>query len=478
MFQDVKVLMIGWGPHATRTYSKFFIKYQFEPIIVVDLDSQRERVQTELKNFGFNTVVETIPDSEKDLEVLSASSRKKIDELCGRYGITHVIIASEPKAHYAYMDYFVEKNVHILVEKPIVAPVKFYTVQDAENARNQYYDILKRQNPNYQCKVMCQRKMNRGYMMVLSLAKEIVEEYNIPITKVYVSHCDGNWIMPHDLFYENHPYKYGYGKLFHSGYHFIDLFSDIVKVNEVLSPDKKLEKATMCSSFQLASDDVQIIRPDEVKGFFEKLGQPIPPFYEGEAFSTNYDLFGEKAVTSQICFSNDNGKNMTLGNLAISQIGFSRRAWINSHEDHYKNNGRVRHETVEIEIGPLMCIQVHSYQSKEIKDRSIDESEIGGLDHFDICIYRDSEMIGGEPFEKITSEMLMKDQKDFGIKGLNEDSREDFIYNFFSNKPSSKGELKDHRLAIEILYYICMQEIGYRNGETRVDTFDVSQLIK
>ena len=87
-------------------------------------------------------------------------------------------------------------------------------------------------------------------------------------------------------------------------------------------------------------------------------------------------------------------------------------------------------------------------------------------------------MIGGEPFEKITSEMLMKDQKDFGIKGLNEDSREDFIYNFFSSKPSSKGELKDHRLEIELLYYICMQEIGYRNGETRVDTFDVSQLIK
>lgn len=71
MIDNVNCLMIGWGPHATRTYSKFFNKYQFEPRVIVDLESQRERVQTELKIFGFNTTVETIPDKEKDLVVLS-----------------------------------------------------------------------------------------------------------------------------------------------------------------------------------------------------------------------------------------------------------------------------------------------------------------------------------------------------------------------------------------------------------------------
>ncbi len=242
MFSKVNTLMIGWGPHATRTYSKFFLKYKFEPKIVVDLDSQKERVQAELKGFGFKTDVVTIPDSEKDLEVLSSNTRKMFDELCSKYEITHVIVASEPKAHYAYMDYFVEKEVHMLVEKPIVAPSKFYTLEDAAKVKDEYYSILNRQNPKYQCKVMCQRKMNRGYMLVLELAREIVRAYNIPITKVYVSHCDGNWIMPHDLFYENHPYKYGYGKLFHSGYHFIDLFSDIVKINSELSKCKSQYK--------------------------------------------------------------------------------------------------------------------------------------------------------------------------------------------------------------------------------------------
>lgn len=477
MFSNVNALMIGWGPHATRTYSKFFLKYKFEPCIIVDLDSQKERVEAELRDFGFNTLVVTIPDSERDKETLSPKVRLMLDELCSTYEITHVIVASEPKAHYAYMDYFVDKEVHMLVEKPIVAPSKFYTLEDAAKAKDQYYDILKRQNPEYQCKVMCQRKMNRGYMKVLELAEQIVKQYNIPITKIYVSHCDGNWIMPHDLFYENHPYKYGYGKLFHSGYHFVDLFADIAKLNRNLSKDKIPVKVKINSLFQLEADDAQVYRPDEVVTIFKQMEQEIPEFYDEKASTTDYMLFGEKAITSQFCFRNENGKNMCLGNLYISQIGFSRRAWIKPHEDHYKNNGRVRHETVEIELGPFMSIKVHSYQSKEIKDRTSEEFQVGGLDHFDINIYRNSEMIGGEHFELITSKTLMKENKDGKMRGLNEDSREDFIFNFFCESPSEKGELKDHRLAIEILYHICVQEILYKNGEDEILTFDLKELI-
>lgn len=477
MLSNANILMIGWGPHATRTYSKFFLKYKIEPRIVIDLESQKERVQAELKEFGFNTLVFSISDSEKDNEILNSDTRLMLDGLCNNYEITHVIVASEPKAHYAYMDYFVEKEVHILVEKPIVAPPRFYTLEDAMKAKKQYYDILNRQNPKYQCKVMCQRKMNKGYIKVLDLAEQIVKQYNIPITKIYVNHCDGNWIMPHDLFYENHPYKYGYGKLFHSGYHFVDLFADILKLNGNLSKDKIPVTVKINSFFQLEADDVQIYRPDEVVDLFSRIDQEIPRFYYEEAFSTDYSEFGEKAIISQFCFSNEDGKTICLGILHISQQGFSRRAWIKAHEDHYKNNGRVRHETVDIALGPFMDIQVHSYQSKEIKDRTNEEFRVGGIDHFDIYIFRNSEIIGGKPFEVITSEALMRDNKDEKLKGLNEDSREDFIFNFFSKAPSEKGELKDHRLAIEILYNICVQEILYKNGKNETLTFSLNDLI-
>ena len=31
---------------------------------------------------------------------------------------------------------------------------------------------------------------------------------------------------------DNHPYKYGYGKLLHSGYHFVDLISIFLRANK------------------------------------------------------------------------------------------------------------------------------------------------------------------------------------------------------------------------------------------------------
>ena len=45
-------------------------------------------------------------------------------------------------------------------------------------------------------------------------------------------------------------------------------------------------------------------------------------------------------VDSDRLIIKENGKTITTGNLYISQIGFSRRAWIIPHDDHYKNNGR------------------------------------------------------------------------------------------------------------------------------------------
>ena len=72
-------------------------------------------------------------------------------------------------------------------------------------------------------------------------------------------------------------------------------------------------------------------------------------------------------------------------------------------KDFYKSNGRIRHERINIEIGHLLNIQVHSYQSKQISDRINDicETETGGLEHFDIDIYRNVDIIGGKPFERI-----------------------------------------------------------------------------
>ena len=74
-----------------------------------------------------------------------------------------------------------------------------------------------------------------NFSFSVSVKKElqkIVDKYQMPITNIEIFHSDGAWEFPHDMDKENHPYKYGYGKLFHSGYHFIDLLSDFIKIND------------------------------------------------------------------------------------------------------------------------------------------------------------------------------------------------------------------------------------------------------
>lgn len=101
----------------------------------------------------------------------------------------------------------------------------------------------------------------------------------------------------------------------------------------------------------------------------------------------------------------------------------------------------------------MVDIQVHSYQSKEIKERknTINEIETGGLEHFDIDIYRNVDLIGGKPFERIRlRDLYGKEIEKCNFIGYNEYSREEFITDFLSDNPT-KSDLSSHKLGIEIL---------------------------
>ena len=150
-----------------------------------------------------------------------------------------------------------------------------------------------------------------------------------------------------------------------------------------------------------------------------------------------------------LTFYNNSGFTITTASLNLLHNGVSRRAWIET-RDFYKQNGRIRHERVNIEIGHLMNIQVHSYQSKEISERTSNEENVGGLEHFDIYIFRNP-IIGGLPFEEIHLGDLYTEKEKKEFLGYNELSRELFLDNFFKGN-TCKGDIKDQALAIEILY--------------------------
>ncbi|MDO5556461.1 MAG: Gfo/Idh/MocA family oxidoreductase, partial [Clostridia bacterium] len=446
-----KVALIGLGPHAKRIYLNYLKKHNTTLSLVVDLKSQKETVKKYLVNNGFkNTCFFEIDDKYKDYEHLPEDISEQLLVVCKTMEITHIVISTEPKAHNMYIEFALKNNIHVLTDKPITVGKNMTSIKSIKKVRKQYYDILNlATNSKAMCKVMCQRQYHKGYEYIKKLLDDIVSKYKIPITYIDIYHCDGNWEMPHDLLKENHPYKYGYGKLFHSGYHFIDLLSDFIKINNQLSDVKKITNGEIYSSCFTPNDELGVCTIEDYKRLFKN--QNIPDYYN-ENDNPNFKKFGEKNFYGQMKFTNYNHQTITTANLNLLHYGFSRRGWIES-KDYYKKNGRIRHERINIQVGTLLNIQIHSYQSKEIKDRTdnLSEEYIGGLEHFDIDIYRNTDIIGGKPFERIKLGDLYTDKEKEDILGYNELSREQYLSNFFKGK-CDKGDIRDQALAIEIMY--------------------------
>lgn len=202
------VALIGVGPHAKRIYLNYFKKHKVNLALVVELDSKKEEVKNYLLGNSFkNTKIFTIPYNMKDSEHLNSKLSIELLAVCKTLEITHIIIATEPKAHFMYLEFALKNNIHVLTDKPISVVKNMTQLKNIKKIRDQYYQILNLANKSTaSCKVMCQRQYHRGYEEVKKVLKEVVTKYQIPITYIDIFHSDGNWEMPHDLEKENHPY--------------------------------------------------------------------------------------------------------------------------------------------------------------------------------------------------------------------------------------------------------------------------------
>lgn len=442
------IALVGIGPHAKRIYLPYFKKHKVNLALVIDLDSQKNSIRKYLDDNGFKkTKIFTINDKFKDNDHLPNDVSSNLLSVCNVFEITHLIISTEPKGHFMYLEFGLKNNLNVLTDKPITVTKNMTSLSSIEKVRKQYYEILDlAKHSKGSCKVMCQRQYHRGYEKIKEILTDTVNKYKLPITNVDIFHSDGAWEMPHDMLKQNHPYLFGYGKLFHSGYHFIDLLSDFIKINDSLGGTKKIVDGDVYSTVCTPNDEMEFLTIKDYKELFKN--QDIPSYYN-ENENPTFKKFGEKDYHGLLTFYNKDGFTITTANLNLLHNGVSRRSWIET-KDFYKSNGRIRHERINIEIGHLLNIQVHSYQSKEISDRTNNEESVGGLEHFDIYFFNNP-LVDKEPFKEIHLGDMYSDKEKKEFLGYNELSREIFLTNFL-NDCDCKGDIRDQALAIEILY--------------------------
>lgn len=477
MMMKERILIIGLGPHCKRIYIRGLKRLQIAPVLIVDLESKRRDVEAYVQNQGISAELFFVPDDDRDADTLQKWVQEQLDQLIIKQKITHAIISTEPKAHYAYLQYLISRRIPTLADKPITAPVN--VANDEEQARKIYSEychlVSLVEQYGTQVVVQCQRRYDPRYQWIISYVKELIKKYSVPVSHVHITHCDGSLNMPNEFFSrENHPYKYGYGKIFHSGYHFIDLLTLLLSY-DALPLDKRPNQCQI-SSIHYSPHD-QLFALDEA--FYKDL-------FKEEGFSTYYKRWrneeyrkmGELDILALLEFSRDR-QVVTTCSLNLLQSGFTRRAWSELPMDTYKGNGRVRHETVSLQLGPLMNIQVHSYQAHEVKERgnhTLDHSAAGGLEHFDIHIFRNSDLIGGPAHEIIKGNDLFPRQVEstHNFIGYNEHARDTCLAAFLNGK-GKQSTLLEQKLTIDLVTHTYLSMCRRRNGEAPIAKFQLTK---
>lgn len=435
-----RIVLAGLGPYARTMYYPLLERYQSTGRLtidtVVELASQRPLTEKYLAGRSIQPRRTVFLEEGLDGAALTAALAR--DDPLGSEPAWGCVVATEPRAHRAYAEWAVGQGMNVLLEKPVTArDLRREGAAEALRLVDDHRFLTElAAEKGVTVVVQAQRRAHPGYRMVKDILGEVVAEYGIPLTYMDVHHSDGTWNMPWEFVSrDGHPYKYGYGKLLHSGYHFVDLFCWLSEVNRACArPPDRL-------GLDVSAVDARRIDAQLTDAAYERLfgaerwrrfgALPRPASVPDQAWGETdvvllvRSLSGPDVVTTAV--------------LSLLQSSFSGRTWLELPEDTYRGNGRVRHERVTLQVGPLMTIQVHSYQD-------------GGPDRespFDVVVYRNSGLIGGERVSRVRVRSADDGAEPRG-DSLNNRAREEIFRDFLAADGRRSG-LDLHGTTVRVL---------------------------
>ena len=461
------IMLIGCGPHAKRVYvpklkeieNEFGIKLK----AIVELKEKQEDVLTFASKYFENVnYIFAEKFEEKFKQSLPDELESELNSVIIKENINSVIIATDPLNHMQYALWALKHNLHILMDKPISTYDNISNnAEQAEQLKRDYELLVESYSGDKAFIVNAQRRFLPQFQIVQDLVNEIASKYGTPITSMQSTHSDGQWRLPDEVLkFKYHPLL-GWGKVSHSGYHFIDMASKIVK-DSFKEANKNFDEISVFSKFirpsgvllQQNQSDLEKIFGDEYKQFDSRTDEELLKIYKEK---------NEAEVDANSIISlSYNGIPVTNITLNLMHNGFSRRSWLNSNmKDLYKGNGRVRHEYHNIEQGCLQNIQIHSYQSKDKHDiNNENDFKIGGNNHYDIYVFKNSEIVGGQTLQIIKGKDIAERYSLDKTKVMNELARHEALKQFLEviigkkKAQETKSNILDHKMSVELMSLI------------------------
>jgi hypothetical protein len=484
----LNIMIVGLGNHARRIYIPALhkLKNRFGiSIFGIDLYPNKEFVGSYLAEKGIE--IETVflkPFKVK--EKLPKNVSNFLDNIVKENNISAIIISTDPIAHKMYARWALTKGLHILMDKPISTRsgvVSSLTQankieKDYLELRNQYLKLQKTKDTFFL--INTQRRYEIGFKKVFSLIREVSNKFNVPVTSIQAMHSDGVWIFPDEIVEQKcHPYNEGYGKCSHSGFHLFDIIWQFYKAGQVKG--KKIDTAEVFTSFVTPDGTQRQINQSDYEKYFgddyhKRFRRP------DKDFDLIYQGYGENDAFSIIKLLNQ-GHNVCNISINLLHNSFSRRSWVEPAKDLYKGNGRIKHQFYHIQQGPFQCIQIHNYQSNDKQDNNdLKDYELGGNNHFDIYVFRNEKMFGGnQKALKVIklSELVAKDNID-SSRLYHETAKDQVILEFISSingeikKENSTSSITSYHVPVQIMSSIYKSHINYKNNQNPLIKFKIN----
>ncbi|KAF2174826.1 hypothetical protein K469DRAFT_724959 [Zopfia rhizophila CBS 207.26] len=395
----VRFLLIGLGPHAKRTYIPHLKAFESEGratlVAAVDVQENQQSITEYQQKTCPNVELHFVPFFTTDMPAYVAL---KLTHLAIRLRVSFVIIATEPLAHTAYGLWALSSGLNIIMDKPISTRRDVCTsFREAHGIADDFTNLLHGYLNLQHFKKTCflvnsHRRYHPGFQFTLQKIREIQEKTGCPVTNVNTTHCDGQWRMPTEIVDQRyHTYNMGYGKVSHSGYHFLDTVYQFVKAG--ISEDKRPDRIEIVSSFVQPNGFLMQLNTSDYEKLFGAEEYREACKYSDEELKELFASFGEIDASIQLTFLRES-EAIALAQINLQHNGFARRHWLMPPADLYKGNGRVKHEMHEIKSGPFQTVIVNSKQANDKHDRSRPSDALLGSDnHFEIQVFRNCDML-------------------------------------------------------------------------------------
>ncbi|MET4156020.1 hypothetical protein ABIB94_007976 [Bradyrhizobium sp. JR7.2] len=268
------LVLVGLGPHAMAKYIPLIesavASRRASGFHVIELASTKNAVHAFFKTRACKPMsISWVPDLRPQGIWYSGEGEDALRALASPR--SKVIVSTEPKAHLDYLRAALGLGLDCLVDKPVVLPMGSNGRPAVDRVVGEAAELKAISNRSGgRCVVMAPRRYNAVYDLIGRYARHASRKLGTPITYIGIEHHEGVWNTEEEILSrQDHPYRYGYGMLCHSGYHHVDILSSLLGTNEdnfgPLAIELDVHRAT-------AADQVGQVAPDLV----QRLRGPAP----------------------------------------------------------------------------------------------------------------------------------------------------------------------------------------------------------